>query len=114
MAPESLKDGVFSSSSDVFSYGVVVWEMATLASQPYQVNSGLFFICLPCLIKKKNLVNSRDYQTIKYYDMLLKAASWNVQKTVQISFTSLCDVAGNIDHRRDHHSWISLECSSTT
>ncbi|XP_031636037.1 insulin-like receptor isoform X2 [Contarinia nasturtii] len=36
MAPESLKDGVFSSSSDVFSFGIVLWEMATLASQPYQ------------------------------------------------------------------------------
>lgn len=36
MSPESLKDGVFSSSSDIFSYGVVLWEMATLASQPYQ------------------------------------------------------------------------------
>ena len=44
MAPESLKDGVFSSSSDVFSYGVVVWEMATLASQPYQVLSILLFL----------------------------------------------------------------------
>uniref|UniRef100_A0ABD2XMG2 Tyrosine-protein kinase receptor n=1 Tax=Trichogramma kaykai TaxID=54128 RepID=A0ABD2XMG2_9HYME len=36
MAPESLQDGVFSSFSDVWSYGVVVWEMCTLASQPYQ------------------------------------------------------------------------------
>ncbi|KAG5669147.1 hypothetical protein PVAND_017042 [Polypedilum vanderplanki] len=35
MSPESLKDGVFSSSSDVFSYGVVLWEMSTLAQQPY-------------------------------------------------------------------------------
>ncbi|XP_063395481.1 insulin receptor-like [Cydia fagiglandana] len=36
MSPESLKDGVFSSSSDIWSFGVVLWEMATLAMQPYQ------------------------------------------------------------------------------
>nr|ANZ55076.1 insulin receptor 2 [Pyrrhocoris apterus]QIS94311.1 insulin receptor 2 [Pyrrhocoris apterus] len=36
MAPESLNDGVFTSKSDAWSYGIVLWEMATLASQPYQ------------------------------------------------------------------------------
>ncbi|XP_046805148.1 insulin-like receptor [Lucilia cuprina] len=36
MPPESLRDGVYSTASDVFSYGVVLWEMATLAAQPYQ------------------------------------------------------------------------------
>lgn len=36
MAKESLVDGIFTSSSDVFSYGIVLWEMVTYAEQPYQ------------------------------------------------------------------------------
>ncbi|MFH4981021.1 hypothetical protein AB6A40_007730 [Gnathostoma spinigerum] len=35
MAPESLRDGKFTMKSDVWSYGIVLYEMLTLAQQPY-------------------------------------------------------------------------------
>lgn len=36
MPPESLNDNMYTSASDVWSYGVVVWEIVTFSAYPYQ------------------------------------------------------------------------------
>jgi len=35
MAPESIERRVFSSESDVFSFGIVLWEIYTFGKTPY-------------------------------------------------------------------------------
>ncbi len=35
MAPESLQKGVFDSTTDMWSFGIVMWEIATYANMPY-------------------------------------------------------------------------------
>lgn len=36
MSPESLMDGIFTFKSDIWSFGVVVYEIVTFGSFPYQ------------------------------------------------------------------------------
>lgn len=85
MAPESLKDGVFTSSSDVWSYGVVLWEMATLASQPYQglSNDEVLRYVIDCGVMQKP-----DNCPDKLYSLMTKC--WQYKPASRPTFLQLC------------------------
>ena len=50
MAPESIERRIYSTESDVFSFGIVLWEIYTFGKTPYyglgnhEVNNFLFFV----------------------------------------------------------------------
>ena len=49
LSPESLKDGRFTTKSDVFAFGIVIYEMLTLGQQPYAglANEQVFkYVCV--------------------------------------------------------------------
>ncbi|CAD5122534.1 DgyrCDS10951 [Dimorphilus gyrociliatus] len=86
MAPESLKDGKFTSQSDVFSFGVVLWEMATLAEQPYQ---GLSNDDVLQFVKAGNCMQMPENCPIDLYTMMTNC--WQFKPRDRPTFTDLIE-----------------------
>uniref|UniRef100_A0AAR5PW78 Tyrosine-protein kinase receptor n=2 Tax=Dendroctonus ponderosae TaxID=77166 RepID=A0AAR5PW78_DENPD len=87
MSPESLKDGVFSSSSDAWSYGVVLWEMATLASQPYQ---GLSNEQVLRYIMEGGIMERPENCPDKLYEIM--RLCWDLKPGRRPTFMHLCEM----------------------
>jgi serine/threonine protein kinase len=87
MAPESLTDGIFTSQSDIFSYGVVLWEIVTYANQPYQgmANEQV----LNYIIAGGTLRKPEDNCSDKMFNIM--QACWRFNPEDRITFTEIIE-----------------------
>ncbi|XP_062614200.1 hepatocyte growth factor receptor-like, partial [Saccostrea cucullata] len=86
MAPESLEQGRYSSKSDVWSFGVVLWELMTRGSQPYpEVDNWDMSIYL----KSGRRLLRPEYCPMMLYRVMLKC--WLENPANRPSFQDLAD-----------------------
>jgi len=91
MAPESFTDGIYTTSSDVWSFGVVMWEIFTNGVQPYFGISNQQVIS--AVLQGKLLSKPRLSPEWIYEVMLL---CWNFEDKYRPTFSDLLDFFTNI------------------
>lgn len=74
MAPESLKDGIFTTKSDVWAFGVVLWEIVTLGEQPYQ---GLSNEHVLKYVMRGGLQEAPEGCPVDLFDLMSLCWKWN-------------------------------------
>lgn len=97
MAPESLEDKEFSPASDIWSFGVTLWEMASPGAKPY----GERLSEIDCIVKiisgVKLDIPSRYPPTIQ---RIMKAC-WHKQATKRPSFLLVASILTNLTFGTD-------------
>ncbi|XP_078362094.1 uncharacterized protein LOC144646399 isoform X1 [Oculina patagonica] len=85
MSPEAIKDGVFTTKSDVWSYGVVLWEIATLGGYPYP---GITNRQLMRLLKREYRMEKPVSCSEEFYQLMKHC--WADNPDARPTFTELC------------------------
>ncbi|XP_030758849.1 proto-oncogene tyrosine-protein kinase receptor Ret-like isoform X2 [Sitophilus oryzae] len=84
MAPESLADHIYTTKSDVWSFGILIWELVTLGASPYP---GLPVHNLYNLLKQGYRMERPPNCSIVLYSLMNRC--WNIDPEKRPSFLDL-------------------------
>ncbi|XP_063776987.1 vascular endothelial growth factor receptor 2 [Pseudophryne corroboree] len=92
MAPETIFDRVYTTQSDVWSFGVLLWEIFSLGGSPYPgVQIGEDF-CRR--LKEGTRMRAPDYATVEIYQTMLDC--WHGEPRQRPIFSELVEHLGNV------------------
>uniref|UniRef100_U3IJT1 Vascular endothelial growth factor receptor 3 n=1 Tax=Anas platyrhynchos platyrhynchos TaxID=8840 RepID=U3IJT1_ANAPP len=109
MAPESIFDKVYTTQSDVWSFGVLLWEIFSLGASPYpgvQINEEF---CQR--LKDGTRMRAPEYATAEIYRIMLSC--WHGDPKERPTFSDLVEILGNLLQENVQQVKISL-CPHTT
>nr|XP_032641544.1 receptor tyrosine-protein kinase erbB-3 [Chelonoidis abingdonii] len=86
MALESIHFGKYTHQSDVWSYGVTLWEMMTFGAEPY---AGIRLAEVPDLLEKGERLMQPQICTIDVYMVMVKC--WMIDENVRPTFKELAN-----------------------
>ncbi|XP_061454312.1 vascular endothelial growth factor receptor kdr-like isoform X2 [Rhineura floridana] len=92
MAPEAIFDKIYTTQSDVWSFGVLLWEIFSLGASPYpgvQIDEDF---CRR--LKEGTRMRSPEYSTLEIYQTMLDC--WHGAPTERPTFTELVERLGDL------------------
>ncbi|XP_052011076.1 vascular endothelial growth factor receptor kdr-like [Xyrauchen texanus] len=92
MAPEAIFDKIYTTQSDVWSFGVLMWEIFSLGASPYP---GLHIdeeFC--CRLKEGTRMKAPEYSSSEIYQTMLDC--WHGEPSQRPNFTELVERLGDL------------------
>uniref|UniRef100_A0A7G3AU30 Protein tyrosine kinase n=1 Tax=Lutzomyia longipalpis TaxID=7200 RepID=A0A7G3AU30_LUTLO len=102
LAPESLNENIFSTNSDVWSFGVVLWEFFSLGQEPYPgIELTSILPWLNCGVRMTKPI----YSTSEIYDVMQRC--WLQNPKYRPTFSKLEDMLGEMIDSRNKRLVVS-------
>ncbi|XP_025269674.1 vascular endothelial growth factor receptor 1 isoform X3 [Camponotus floridanus] len=103
MAIESIRDRIFSTQSDIWSFGIVLWEFFTLSETPYP---SMEAEKLYQKLIEGYRMEQPEYSIREIYEIMSQC--WKAKPTLRPSFTDLVESIGNLLEESVKSHYISL------
>ncbi|GAB6030941.1 hypothetical protein CHUAL_007766 [Chamberlinius hualienensis] len=94
MSPESLVDGVFTSQSDVWAFGVLLWEVMTLGQQPYPARTNVEVLQY---VRAGGRLDKPDNCPDDLHELMMYC--WNYDKNLRPSFKYCLNQLEDLKHK---------------